>query len=95
MKKFRKITYVILILIIIVLSFTIYTNANKDNSKNEGDKTISEIKFIESKLVDLLNKMNGIETRNYKYLLEKRLQKLVKKQVIKDLLIQVIVLKTK
>lgn len=66
MKKFKKIAYVILLVIIVVLSLTIYTNASKDNSKNEGDKTISEIKFMESKLMDLLNKMNSIETRNYK-----------------------------
>lgn len=66
MKKFRKIAYVVLIVIIVILSLTIYTNASKKDSEDEGSKIISEIKFIESKLVDLLNKMNGIETRNYK-----------------------------
>lgn len=62
----KKIVYIVLIVIIVVLGLTIYTNASKSNSENEGDKIASEIKFLESKLVDLLNKMNGIETRNYK-----------------------------
>lgn len=66
MKKFRKISYILLIVIIIVLSFTIYTNAsNKNKEENQTDKTFSEILYIESKLVDVLNSMNNIETKNY------------------------------
>lgn len=66
MKKFKKIAYIILIIIIIILSLTIYTNANKNNEQDEYDKAFSEIKFLESKIVNLLNSMNNIETRNYK-----------------------------
>ncbi len=62
----KKIAYIVLIVIIAVLSLTIYTNASKDSSEDAGDKTVSEINFLESKFVDLFNKMNGIETRNYK-----------------------------
>lgn len=66
MKKFRKISYILLIVIIIVLSFTIYTNAsNKNKEENQTDKTFSEILYIESKLVDVLNSMNNIETKKY------------------------------
>lgn len=66
MKKFRKIGYIALIVIIIVLSLTIYTNASKNDQKDQKDKTFTEIKFLESKLKNLLNTMNNIETRNYK-----------------------------
>ncbi len=62
----KKIIYIVLLVIMVVLALTIYTNASKNNTENEGDKTASEIKFLESKIVDLLNKMNGIEIRNYK-----------------------------
>lgn len=48
-----------------VLTFTIYTNASKNNSKTQKDKTFSEIKFVETKIANLLNTMNHIESRNY------------------------------
>lgn len=66
MKKFKKLAYIVLIVIIFVLSLTVYTNATKDDSKNQKEKTYSEIKYLESKLVNLLNSMNNIEARNYK-----------------------------
>lgn len=65
MKKFKKIIYIILIIIIAVLSFIIYSNANKGKENNQNEKVFSEIKYIESKLVDLFNEMNKIESRNY------------------------------
>lgn len=66
LKKFKKLAYIVLIVIIFVLSLTVYTNATKDDSKNQKEKTYSEIKYLESKLVNLLNSMNNIEARNYK-----------------------------
>lgn len=65
MKNIKRIGYIILILILLVLSFTIYTNASKDNSQNQKEKTFSQIKYIEGKLASLLNTMNNIEARNY------------------------------
>lgn len=66
MKKFRRITYIILIAIIVVLSFTVYTNASKkDGDNDKKKKTLSEIEYIENKVTKLLNTMNNIETRNY------------------------------
>ncbi len=65
MKKWKRIGYIVLIAIVVVLSFTIYTNASKNNSKTQKEKTFSEIKFVETKLANLLNTMNNIEARNY------------------------------
>lgn len=65
MKKIKAIGYIILIVIVVVLSLTIYTNASKDTSTNQKDKIFAEIKLIETKISNLLNTMNNIEARNY------------------------------
>ena len=65
MKKFKKIAYIFLIIIIIVLSFMLYTNVSKGKDGEQSEKKISEIEFMENKLIALLNQMNNIETKNY------------------------------
>lgn len=65
MKKLKRIAYIVLIVIVGVLSLTIYTNASKDDGETQKEKTFSEIKFIETKIENLLNTMNNIETKNY------------------------------
>lgn len=65
MKNIKRITYIVLFVIVIVLSFTIYTNASKDNQKDQKDKTFVQIKYMEGKIANLLNAMNHIEARNY------------------------------
>lgn len=66
MKKYRKIVYLFFILVIAVLGIMIYHNVSKGNNQDGKEKSFSEVKFLENKLVDLLNQMNHIETRNYK-----------------------------
>lgn len=65
MKKYKKIVYILLIIIVAVLSVIFYANAIKGNADNQKEKTFSEVEFLEKKLVKLLNEMNNIETRNY------------------------------
>lgn len=65
MDKLKKIIYIILIVIVAVLSLTIYTNASKDDGESQKEKTFSEIKFLETKLINLMNTMNNIEMKNY------------------------------
>ena len=68
MKKFTKIAFIILIAVIIILAFALYTKASNNNSGSDNaqkDKTFAEIKYLESKLTDLLNAMNNIEFENY------------------------------
>lgn len=65
MKNIKRIAYIVLIIIVAVLSFSIYTNASKDNSENKQDKTFAQIKYMEGKIAMLLNSMNNIEARNY------------------------------
>lgn len=65
LKKYKKIAYILLIIIIAILSVIFYANVSKGNDQDEKEKSFSEIEFLETKLVDLLNGMNNIETRNY------------------------------
>ena len=66
MKNFKRISYIILIVIIIILSLIIYFSVIKNNDNEQDKKGVSEIRYVESKLVDLINSMNNIESRNYK-----------------------------
>ena len=64
MKKFKKLGYLIIIIVLVVLGLTIYVNAtNKEGSEEE--KILAEIKYIENTISDLMNSLNNIETRNY------------------------------
>ena len=65
MKKYRKIAYLVLIVIIIVLSIALYVNISKGSEGKEEERKTSEINFLEEKLVNLFNEMNNIQTRNY------------------------------
>lgn len=65
MKKFKWFAYGFLILIIIILSFIIYFSIFKNKDVDIKQKNLSEIQFLESKFVNLLNGMNNIEFENY------------------------------
>lgn len=66
MKKFKIISYIVLLIVLVILALTVYTSAKQDNSEDEKEKVVSEIRYLDTKLVDLFNNMNNIETRNYK-----------------------------
>ena len=65
MKNIKRIAFVLIFIIMLVLSLTIYKNASKDNTKTQKEKTFSQIKYMEGKISNLLNSMNHIEARNY------------------------------
>lgn len=65
MKKFKTIGYIVLILIIAILSYSIYSVAKEDPEKDSKNKILSEIRYVEAEFTDLFNTMNNIETRNY------------------------------
>lgn len=68
MKKYNILAYIILILIILLSGFFIYkVVAKNENEENEiKNKTVSEIKLIEGKFLELFNDMNNIKFDNYK-----------------------------
>ena len=57
--------YIVLITIIIIISSVIYVNANKNPEEYEKQKISSEMEFLESKILDLANMMNNIQTSKY------------------------------
>lgn len=65
MKRYKKIAYIFLIVIVSVLSVTIYANASKEDRESKKEKNFSEVEFLETKLLNLANEINNIETRNY------------------------------
>lgn len=65
MKKFKIISYMVLLIVLVVLALTVYTSATQNNEDDEKQKAVSEIRYLDTKLVDLFNNMNNIETRNY------------------------------
>ena len=65
MKKLKIISYIILLIVLVVLALTVYTSATQNNEQDEKEKVTSEIRYLDTKLVDLFNNMNNIKTRNY------------------------------
>lgn len=65
LKKFKIISYIILLIVLVILALTVYTSATQNNEQDEKEKVTSEIRYLDTKLVDLFNNMNNIETRNY------------------------------
>ncbi len=59
----KKIKTLFFILFLILLVFTLTGCSNKDNEK---EKALSEVKYLENKLVSLLNSMNNVQYENYK-----------------------------
>ena len=70
MKIFKKISYIILIVIVVVLSFMVYSSIAKSSEINIEDKTFSELQYFESKLTYMFNSLNNIEFENYKISVE-------------------------
>lgn len=65
LKKFKIISYIILTIVLVVLALTVYTSATQNNEQDEKEKITSEIRYLDTKFVELFNNMNNIETRNY------------------------------
>ena len=72
MKKIQKIAYIILVALIVVLFYAIYVNASQNNQIDQKQKTLTEIEWIESKIINLCNTMNNISFENYKLEVSKK-----------------------
>ena len=67
MKKYTKIAYIALILIVFLSWFFIYKVSGK-NKSNESleEKSLSEVKHLENEFQNLFNQFNNINFENYK-----------------------------
>ena len=67
MKKYNKIAYLSLILIILLSGFFIYKVSGKNGANDDiNSKALSDVKQIERQFVDLFNQLNNITFENYK-----------------------------
>lgn len=67
MKKYAKIAYIIVLIIILILGFFTYKVFSKnDSEKDIKSKSLAEIKYLESKFLNLFNEVNNISFENYK-----------------------------
>lgn len=67
MKKYTKIAYIVLILIILLSGFFIYKVSGKNGTNDDTKaKALSDVKQIERQFVDLFNQLNNITFENYK-----------------------------
>lgn len=66
MKRMKITAYIVLITIVVVIGTAIFVKANEDGEKNQSEKALTELKYLDSKLEDLFNEMNNITMRNYK-----------------------------
>lgn len=65
MKKYKKIAYLFLILIIVSSAFAIYKVSGKDENINIESKAKSETQYINAKLINLFNELNNIKFDGY------------------------------
>lgn len=67
MKRYNKIAYIGVIIIISLLFFGIYKIYKKNNSNEDiKNKALAEVKKIEGEFVDIFNKLNNVNFDNYK-----------------------------
>ena len=61
MKKYRKFLFLFIIIIAVVLGVFLYTSVSKENTVSSEEKSLSEIEYLEKKLVTLLNQLNNVK----------------------------------
>lgn len=71
-KNIKKLLIIFLLIFILFMCFFIYSNISKasDYETNLREKTLSEIKYFESKIIYIFNSLNNIEFENYKLSVE-------------------------
>ncbi len=65
MSKFKIITILFILLIIISLIIVVWKSAANESDIDINNKTLSEIKYFESKVIYMFNALNNIEFENY------------------------------
>ena len=67
LKKYAKIAYIIVIIIILMLGFFTYKVFSKNGSDEDiKNKSFAEVKYLENKFLNLFNEVNNISFEKYK-----------------------------
>ena len=66
MKKYARIAFIFIILLILLSIFLVYKVLGKDESQDKiQEKSLSSIKYFDNKFTDLFNEINNIKFENY------------------------------
>ena len=65
MKKYKKLAYILLIIILITFGFIIYKVSGKDENSDIKEKANAELEYIDGKLTNLFNEINNIKFNGY------------------------------
>ncbi len=66
MKKYRKIAYISIVLVFLIMVFCMYTVVAKNETDDTvKEKTLAGVKHLENELVNLFNEINNIKYENY------------------------------
>lgn len=65
MKNYKIVIYIVSIIVVLCLGFAIFKNVSQANEEDPKEKVDSEVRYLETTLVGLLNDMNNIDSRNY------------------------------
>ncbi len=67
MKKYKKIAYVFLVILVISFAFVVFKSYGNSNKKgSEKEKTLAEIDRVEYGFLNMFNELNNIKFENYK-----------------------------
>lgn len=70
MNILKRVALIFIIIVVGLLSFIIIKSIAKDDSSDLKFKVLTEIKFFESKLVNIYNSLNNVELENYQLSIE-------------------------
>ena len=71
LKKYSKIAYISILIIALIFGFFIYKVSGKNGTKEDiKTKSLSEIKYLESKFTTLFNEVNNINFDDYKIIVK-------------------------
>ena len=71
MKNYKIVIYIVSIIVVVSLGFVIFKNVSQANEEDPKEKVDSEVRYLETTLVGLLNDMNNIDSRNYNLSVDK------------------------
>ncbi len=69
LNNLAKIVITIAIIAGIIFAFTVFSNA--ENTENTEEKNEEEVKYLDTKLLSLINYLNNIDLQNYRFVLTK------------------------
>lgn len=65
-KKMKILSFIIFFVVVIALGYIVYSKTSKSEEEMLSEKVLTEVKYIEEKIINMANRINNITTQNYK-----------------------------